>query len=69
LIKENKIKEALENYNQCLKLMQEAEDVQEYLAVLQNQCVCYTKVEKYDDVLSTCIRILKLVNRMESKIL
>jgi hypothetical protein len=34
----------------------------EYLAILQNQCVCYQKLENFDDVLSTCIRILKLVN-------
>lgn len=41
----------------------------EYLAILQNHCVCYHKLEKYDDVLSTCIRILKLVSNIESKVL
>ncbi len=41
----------------------------EYLAILQNQCVCYQKLEKFDDILSTCIRILKIVNTIESKVL
>ena len=69
LIKESKVKEALENYSKCLKMLEEAEDIQKYLAILQNQCVCYHKIQRYDDVLSTCIRILKLVNRLEEKIL
>jgi tetratricopeptide (TPR) repeat protein len=69
MIKQLKIKEALENYSKCLKLLEEVEDIQEYLAILQNQCVCYQKIDKFDDVLSTCIRILKLVNRIESKVL
>jgi hypothetical protein len=43
--------------------------VVEYLAILQNQCVCYQKLEKFDDILSTCIRILKIVNTIESKVL
>jgi hypothetical protein len=50
-------------------LLEENEDIQEYLAILQNQCVCYQKLEQFDDVLSTCIRILKLVSNLESKIL
>ena len=41
----------------------------EYLAILQNQCVCYQKLEKFDDILSICIRILKIVNTIESKVL
>ncbi len=41
----------------------------EYLAILQNQCVCFQKLEKFDDILSTCIRILKIVNTIESKVL
>jgi hypothetical protein len=41
----------------------------EYLAILQNQCVCYQKLEKFDDVLSTCIRILKLTHTLEAKVL
>lgn len=69
MIKSSKIKQALENYSKCLKMLEETEDVQQHLAILQNQCVCYHKIEKYDDVLSTCIRILKLVNRLEDKIL
>lgn len=36
----------------------------EYLAILQNQCVCYQKIEKYDDVLLLCIRIIKLINNI-----
>jgi hypothetical protein len=43
--------------------------VVEYLAILQNQCVCFQKLEKFDDILSTCIRILKIVNTIESKVL
>ena len=39
------------------------------MAILQNQCVCYQKLEKFDDVLATCIRVLKLVNTIESKVL
>ena len=69
LIKEGKIKEALDNYSKCLKLLEEQEDALDYLAILQNQCVCYQKLEKFDDVLSSCIRILKIVNGLESKIL
>jgi tetratricopeptide (TPR) repeat protein len=56
-------------YGKCLKLLEENEDVMEYLAILQNHCVCYQKLELFDDVLSTCIRILKLVNSVESKVL
>ena len=41
----------------------------EYLAILQNQCVCHQKLERFDDVLSISIRILKIVKGLESKIL
>ena len=54
--------EALEAYAKGLKLLEEHEDVMEYLALLQNQCVCYQKLDRFDDVLSTCIRVLKLVH-------
>ncbi len=69
LLKEGKVNEALENYSKCLKILEQHEDVVEYLAILQNQCVCYSKLEKFDDILSICIRILKLVNAIESKVL
>ena len=69
LIKEAKVKEALEVYAKCLKLLEEHEDIPEYMAILQNQCVCYQKLQKFDDVLATCIRVLKLVNTIESKVL
>jgi hypothetical protein len=38
------------------------------LGILQNQCVCYLKLEDFDSIISTTIRILKIINNVQSKI-
>ena len=41
---------------------------QEYLAILQNQCVCYLILKQFDSIIATSIRILNIVNNLKSKI-
>ena len=41
---------------------------QEYLSILQNQCVCYLKLQQFDSIIATSIRILNIVNNLKSKI-
>ena len=48
--------------------MESLDDVSEYLAILQNQCVCYLKMNDYDSIISTSIRIMKIINNLQSKV-
>jgi len=48
--------------------MESFDDVSEYLGILQNQCVCYLKLNDYESIISTSIRIMKIVNGLQSKI-
>jgi tetratricopeptide (TPR) repeat protein len=59
-IEEGKFEEALEQYNECLKILPQSE-VLDYLSVLQNRLVCYLRLERLDDIVSTCIRGLKII--------
>lgn len=67
LLKSLKVAEALEKYNDCLKIV-DSTDVMEYLALLQNRCVCYMKLERWDDIVSTSIRSLNIINSQQSRI-
>ncbi len=48
--------------------MESFDDISEYLGILQNQCVCYLKISDYDSIVSTSIRIMKIINNLQSKI-
>ena len=39
--KNGKVGQALDTYNECLKLIDSSEDTIEYLALLLNRCACY----------------------------
>lgn len=43
-MKEKKINEALEIYNECLKIL-DTNEIVEYLALLLNRCVCYLNLK------------------------
>jgi hypothetical protein len=49
-------------------MIESQDDIQEYLSILQNECVCYLKLNDYDSIISTSIRILKIINNVQSKI-
>ena len=67
LLKEGKFEAALDRYNECLKLL-DAADVLEYLAILQNRCVCYLKLQRWDDIVSTAIRSLKIIHNQQNRL-
>lgn len=67
MLKEGKFEAALDRYNECLKLL-DAADVLEYLAILQNRCVCYLKLQRWDDIVSTAIRSLKIIHNQQNRL-
>lgn len=38
------------------------------MGILQNQCVCYLKINDFDSIITTAIRILKIVDNVRSRI-
>ena len=68
LLKKNNAEGALNIYVKSLKMLENTDNPSDYLSILQNQCVCYLKLQQYDSIISTSIRILKIVNGMKNKI-
>jgi len=68
LMKEQQPSNALELYKECLKLLDQ-EDVLEYLAVLLNTCACYLALKQFEDIISNCLRGLKIIRGHKNKIL
>lgn len=67
LLKDGKFEAALDRYSECLKLI-DASDVLEYLAILQNRCVCYLRLQRWDDIVSTAIRSLKIIHNQQNRL-
>lgn len=40
----------------------------EYLAILQNRCVCYLRLQRWDDIVSTAIRSLKIIHNQQNRL-
>ena len=68
MLKDSKFEAALDRYNECLKLL-DASEVLEYLAILQNRCVCYLKLQQWDDIVSTAIRSLKIIHSQQHRLM
>ena len=66
-IKEGKVKEGLEIYNECLKKI-DSDDTLEFLAILLNKCACFLRLERYQDIISTCLRGLKIIRTFKNRI-
>lgn len=62
------MKEALEIYNECLKKI-DSEDFMDVIAILLNRCACYLHLELYEDIVSTCIRGLKIIRSQNMQVL
>ncbi|KAL4480776.1 hypothetical protein ABPG72_001645 [Tetrahymena utriculariae] len=67
-MKENKISEALEIYNECMKKIDSTETI-EYLAILLNRCACFLKLEKYEDIITNCLRGLKIIRSYKNRVI
>ncbi|EAR87721.1 tetratricopeptide repeat protein (macronuclear) [Tetrahymena thermophila SB210] len=67
-MKENKVSEALEIYNECLKKIDSTETI-EYLAILLNRCACFLKLEKYEDIITNCLRGLKIIRSYKNRVI
>ena len=69
-LKEGKIDEALIVYQNALKKIQlnNSEDVILYCGILLNKCVGHLKKEELDDIISTCIRGIKIIKNFRGKV-
>jgi tetratricopeptide (TPR) repeat protein len=55
--------EALGFYRQCLEKLTVSENLMEYLAVLSNMTVCQGRLEQTDEVISTCMKGLRVTSK------
>lgn len=67
-IEEGKIAEALEVLKESQQLL-DKEDIEEYLKVMLNKCVCFMRISKWEDVISTCIQGLNIITNHKNRVI
>lgn len=55
-------------YNECLKKIDTSETI-EYLAILLNKCACFLKLEQFEDIITTCLRGLKIIRSYKNRVI
>jgi tetratricopeptide (TPR) repeat protein len=62
-VQSEKPSEALGFYKQCLEKLTVSENLMEYLSVLLNMTVCQGRLEQTDEVISTCMKGLRVTSK------
>ena len=68
-LKENKHSEALEKYRISLSKTEAADKPIEYLSVLLNMTVCHSFLDQNDDIISDCIKGLRIISKFTKSII
>jgi dyslexia susceptibility 1 candidate gene 1 protein len=65
------LEKALEIYKQCLKkiTLTHLEDVIAYCSILLNKSICHLKNEEYDDIISSCVRGIKIIKNFKNRVI
>jgi tetratricopeptide (TPR) repeat protein len=69
LLRENKHREALEKYKQALAKTDSGEKPIEHLSILLNMTICHTALDQSDDIISDCIKGLRVISKFTKSVI
>lgn len=61
----------MEIYQECLKKISltNSDDIILYCSILLNKSVCHLKNEEYDDIISACLRGIKIIKNFRNRVI